>query len=121
MIGKKDPFIQILRTTNFSSHVEEYADGVHASYDKMTLPKIGSRLDELTKNVDSQIKINNTVKSLNDNKIHEKLSNKLKELCDLLDEKYSSRVFKEESDHEPLSAPPNVEIKKEDLPTATDV
>lgn len=121
MIGTKDPFVQIMRTTNFSSRVEDYADKVRVSYDKMVLPKIGSRLEELTNTVESQIKVNSTIKSLDDNKIYENLSNKLKQLCDLLDSKYSSRGFNEENSPAPPSVAPAVEAKEESAPTNTDV
>ena len=116
MIGTKDPFVQIMRTTNFSSRVEDYADKVRVSYDKMVLPKIGSRLEELTNTVESQIKVNSTIKS-----IYENLSNKLKQLCDLLDSKYSSRGFNEENSPAPPSVAPAVEAKEESAPTNTDV
>ena len=114
MIGKKEPFIQIMRTTTFSSQIKEYADKVQISYDKMALPKISSQLKDLTNSVDSQIKVNSTIKSLDDNKLYDKLSNKLKDLCDLLDSKYSQRQFKQESNQKPILPVANPETKTEE-------
>lgn len=121
MIGKNDPFVQVMRTTNFSSHVEDYADKVRASYDKMTLLVIESRLKELTNTVESQIKINSTIKSLDNSKIYDSLSNKIKELCDSLDNKYTSRKFNEETSQAPPPPAKAAEEKKEEPPVTADI
>lgn len=122
MIGNKDPFVQIMRTANFSSRAADYADKIRISYDKMTLPKIGSQMKEMTKTVESHIEVNSTIKTLGDNKFSENLSNKLKELCDLLDSKYSSRAFNDEKPQMPPLVHPQIDPEQEeDSPVTTDV
>ena len=124
MIGKK-PLITILRSANFTPRIEQYADYTRLSYEKMLLPKIDSKLKDMTKTIETDGKIYATINSLEGDRFQDTLSQKLNHICDIIDNGYLARSFQEETS-KPSNASqsqtattdiPPQDISKEDKPS----
>ncbi|OHT05764.1 hypothetical protein TRFO_26445 [Tritrichomonas foetus] len=81
----------------------------------MKLPRVGLRIEEVGQFIDSQSKICTSITSMKEDKTIEELSAKLKEVADLIDAKYETRIFHEEvASSQPIvqvaSQPKNDEI-----------
>ena len=113
------PFITLLRAPNSNAQIEEYADSVRVSYDNMKIPRVGLRIEEIGKNIESQKKVCETINEIKENKSLDSLSAKLKEISDLIDSKYETRHFKEEISGQPQQQQQQNKVEEEP-PITTD-
>ena len=90
--------IPIIRVTNITPIVQNYAESIQSSYDAMKIDRVQKRYDDISSKIDSQLDIAKQANELLGPESMNSFALQIKNLADFFETEYEKRTFLETKD-----------------------